>query len=70
MTTNPPDNPSSKRRMSGAKPEGERRRRKTPKMDAENATRMMTHKVKTARGRKLSSKLWIERPPTAGRPPQ
>lgn len=49
------------KRMSGGKPTAARRGRKTPKMDKDNATRMMTHKVKTARGRKLSSKLWIER---------
>ncbi len=48
-------------RMSGSKPEGPKRGRKTPKEDKNNATRMMTHKVKTARGRKISSKLWIER---------
>ena len=35
--------------------------RKTKPIDVNNATRMMTHKVKTARGRKISSKLWIER---------
>ena len=49
------------RRMSGRKPSAPKRGRKTPKSDKKNATRMMTHKVKTARGRKLSSKLWIER---------
>jgi len=49
------------RKMSGAKPTGAKRSRKTQKEDKSNATRMMTHKVKTARGRKISSKLWIER---------
>lgn len=49
------------RRMSGGKPTAPKRGRKTSKSDKANATRMMTHKVKTARGRKLSSKLWIER---------
>lgn len=49
------------KQMSGGKPTETRRRRKTPKSDKANATRMMTHKVKTARGRKISSKLWIER---------
>ena len=49
------------RRMSGGKPSAPKRGRKTPKQDKDNATRMMTKKVKTARGRKLSSKLWIER---------
>lgn len=48
-------------KMSGSKPDGERRGRMTEKMDKDNATRMMTHKVKTARGRKISSKLWLER---------
>ena len=52
----------SKGRMSGGKPDASKKRgRKTAKMDKDNATRMMTHKVKTARGRKISSKLWIER---------
>lgn len=59
MTDKTGNNPS--RRMSGSKPDGPKRGRKTPKSDKANATRMMTHKVKTARGRKISSKLWIER---------
>ncbi|MGB3456097.1 MAG: RlmE family RNA methyltransferase [Litorimonas sp.] len=46
--------------MSGGKPDRQKRSRKT-KPNADNATRMMTKKVKTARGRKISSKLWIER---------
>ena len=54
-------NEKTPKRMSGAKPSAPKRGRKTPKMDKANATRMMTHKVKTARGRKISSKLWIER---------
>lgn len=49
------------KRMSGGKPTETRRGRKTPKEDKANATRMMHHKVKTARGRKISSKLWLER---------
>ena len=49
------------KRMSGGKPTETRRGRKTPKEDKNNATRMMHHKVKTARGRKISSKLWLER---------
>jgi len=53
--------PTYKGRMSGNKPDGPKRGRKTAKEDKNNATRMMTHKVKTARGRKISSKLWIER---------
>ena len=48
------------KRMSGGKPTGEKRTRKT-KPKGDNATRMLTKKVKTARGRKISSKLWIER---------
>ncbi len=48
-------------KMSGGKPTETRRSRKTPKEDKDNATRMMHHKVKTARGRKISSKLWLER---------
>ena len=48
-------------KMTGTKPDGERRGRMTEKMDKDNATRMMTHKVKTAKGRKISSKLWLER---------
>ena len=50
----------SRKKMSGGKPTGEKRSRKT-KPKADNATRMLTKKVKTARGRKISSKLWIER---------
>lgn len=52
---------TDKPRMSGSKPSGPKRGRKTPKSDKDNATRMMTKKVRTARGRKLSSKLWLER---------
>lgn len=48
------------KKMSGGKPSGPKRGRRT-KPDADNATRMLTKKVKTARGRKISSKLWIER---------
>lgn len=49
-----------RKRMRGGAPSGEKRSRRT-KPQGDNATRMMTKKVKTARGRKLSSKLWIER---------
>lgn len=49
------------KKMSGGKPAETRRGRKTPKQTKENATRMMHHKVKTARGRKIGSKLWLER---------
>jgi len=48
-------------KMSGGKPAAPKRGRQTQVKDQKNATRMMTHKVKTARGRKISSKLWIER---------
>ena len=48
-------------KMQGGKPSPEKRGRKTQADDQNHATRMMTTKVKTARGRKLSSKLWIER---------
>ncbi len=49
------------KKMSGGKPTETKRGRKTPKQTKENATRMLHHKVKTARGRKISSKLWLER---------
>lgn len=49
------------RRMSGSKPTAPKRGRKTPRSDKSSANRMMTLKVKTARGRKISSKLWLER---------
>lgn len=48
-------------KMTGARPSGEKRGRKTAKMSGEDAERLMHRKVKTARGRKISSKLWIER---------
>ncbi len=47
-------------KMSGGKPTGEKRGRRT-KPKADNATRMMHEKVRTARGRKIGSKLWLER---------
>lgn len=49
------------KRMSGGKPEAARRGRKTAPANEDNATRLMHKRVKTARGRKISSKLWIER---------
>lgn len=49
------------KKMSGGKPSEVKRGRKTSKQTKENATRMMHHKVKTARGRKIGSKLWLER---------
>jgi 23S rRNA (uridine2552-2'-O)-methyltransferase len=56
-----PPKDSRPRRMSGGKPTAPKRSRRTPKAEKDNATRMMHKKVKTARGRKISSKLWIER---------
>jgi len=52
---------ASEKKMSGSKPDGPKRGRQSQPDDSQNATRMLTKKVKTARGRKLSSKLWIER---------
>lgn len=49
------------RKMSGAKTTGEKRSRVTAKSEQDDATRMLHRKVKTASGRKISSKLWIER---------
>jgi len=49
-------------KMSGNAPGDKRRRRVTkPKAVSAEHQRQLTKKVKTARGRKLSSKLWIER---------
>ena len=56
----PPHKPPT-RQMTGSKPDGPKRGRRTKAADKDNATRMMTQKVKTARGRKISSKLWLER---------
>lgn len=50
-----------KRKMTGSKVEGEKRGRVTRKSDQDDATRMLHTKVKTASGRKISSKLWLER---------
>ena len=50
-----------RRKMTGSKVEGEKRGRVTPKSDQDDATRMLHTKVKTAQGRKISSKLWLER---------
>ncbi|WP_409433994.1 RlmE family RNA methyltransferase [Litorimonas sp. RW-G-Af-16] len=60
----PPKKPTfskATRKMTGSKPGDAKRSRKTPTQEHDNATRMLHRKVKTARGRKLSSKLWIER---------
>ena len=63
MARRPPKNPrQSGPQMSGGKPSQERRRRKTPKPDKKEAeTRMMDERVKSARGRKISSTLWLKR---------
>ena len=68
MTNDTPDRPvpnmpvaGRSRKMSGNTPEGPRRGRKTKPEKLEDATRMMTKKVKTSRERKKSSKLWLER---------
>lgn len=50
-----------RRKMTGSKVAGEKRGRVTPKSDQDDATRMLHTKVKTAQGRKISSKLWLER---------
>ena len=49
------------RKMTGGKTIGAKRSRVTTKSEQDDATRMMHRKVKTASGRKISSKLWIER---------
>lgn len=49
------------RKMSGGKPTAPKRNRKTEPKTDESATRLMHTRVKTARGRKIGSKLWIER---------
>ena len=48
------------KKMSGGKPTGPKRGRVT-KPKADTNQRMMHEKVKTARGRKIGSKLWLER---------
>lgn len=49
-------------KMSGGKPSAPPRRRVTKKPDkSETATRLLDEKVRTARGRKLSSTLWLRR---------
>jgi 23S rRNA (uridine2552-2'-O)-methyltransferase len=55
-------NRGSKGKMTGSKPSGEKRGRTTAKPDTADATtRMMDQRVKTARGRKISSTLWLKR---------
>jgi 23S rRNA (uridine2552-2'-O)-methyltransferase len=63
MARKPPShkNRPARRKMTGSKTEGAKRSRVTAKPEQDDATRMMHKKVKTARGRKISSKLWIER---------
>jgi 23S rRNA (uridine2552-2'-O)-methyltransferase len=51
-----------KGKMTGSTPSGPKRGRISKKPDnAEAATRMMDQRVKTARGRKISSTLWLKR---------
>jgi len=53
---------ASKGKMTGSKPSGPKRGRVTKKPDnADATTRMMDQRVKTARGRKISSTLWLKR---------
>ncbi|MGJ8559578.1 MAG: RlmE family RNA methyltransferase [Litorimonas sp.] len=54
------DGKVSEGKMFGGKPSGVKRSRQT-KPRADNATRMLHKKVRKAKGRKISSKLWIER---------
>jgi len=63
MARKPPSYKSrpTKGKMSGSLNKDAKRGRVTPKSDQDDATRMLHKKVKTARGRKISSKLWIER---------
>ena len=63
MNRKPPSHKSrpTRRKMTGSKTEGTKRSRVTSKPEQDDATRMLHKKVKTASGRKISSKLWIER---------
>ncbi len=61
MARKPPTHRRATRKMSGSKTEGDKRSRVTSKPEQDDATRMLHRKVKTASGRKISSKLWIER---------
>jgi 23S rRNA (uridine2552-2'-O)-methyltransferase len=55
-------NKNNKGQMTGSKPSAPRRGRTTPKSDVKDAaTRMLDQKVKTAKGRKISSTLWLKR---------
>ena len=53
--------PSARRKMTGSKSRARNASRVTAKPEQDDATRMLHTKVKTASGRKISSKLWIER---------
>ena len=56
------DGKNGKGRMSGSKPGGEKRSwRGRDDAKKKAATRMMDQRVKTARGRKISSTLWLKR---------
>jgi len=63
MARKPPSHKSRppRRQMSGSKTEGAKRSRVTKKPETDDATRMLHQKVRTASGRKISSKMWIER---------
>ena len=63
MARKPPSHKSrpARRQMTGSKTEGTKRSRVTSKPEQDDATRMLHEKVRTASGRKISSKLWIER---------
>ena len=61
MARKPPKHRRPSQRMSGTKTGGEKRSRVTAKPEQDDATRMLHRKVKTAAGRKISSKLWLER---------
>jgi 23S rRNA (uridine2552-2'-O)-methyltransferase len=63
MARKPPSHKSrpARKQMTGSKTEGRNRSRVTAKPEQDDATRMLHEKVKTASGRKISSKLWIER---------
>lgn len=62
-SSNTPDKPRSTRprKMSGGKPTAPKRGRQTEIRADDDATRLMHTRVKTARGRKIGSKLWLER---------
>ena len=63
MARKPPSHRSRppRKQMTGSKSDGAKRTRVTQKSEQDDATRMLHQKVKTASGRKISSKLWIER---------